>query len=174
MTQLVFLDESGVHISMTRTFARARSGTRVGGKVPRNRGNALTILGAMRANGEMVTATIDTGISGPVFEAYTRTQLSAFLRKGDILVMDNLGAHKCASIRKILSDLGVHIHWLPPYTPEANPIEMFWGWMKRRLRDAGARTRQALDEAIVSAVDALTPSIPSAWIRNGGYRNLLG
>jgi transposase len=109
-----------------------------------------------------------------VFEAYTRTQLSAFLRKGDILVMDNLGAHKCASTRKIISEPGGHIHWLPPYTPEANPIEMFWGWMKRRLRDAGARTRQALDEAIVSAVDALTPSIASAWTRNCGYRNLLG
>jgi hypothetical protein len=57
--------------------------------------------------------------------------------------MDDLGAHKCASIRKILSDLGVHIHWLPPYTPEANPIEMFWGWMKRRLRDAGAGPRRS-------------------------------
>lgn len=165
----MFVDESGVHIAMTRTHARSPSGQRVAGKVPRNRGNVLTVLGAMRADGNIALGTIPAGTSQEVFEGFTKDVLVPFLRPGDVVVWDNLAAHKSKRVRALIEAAGAYIHWQPPYTPQANAIELFWGWMKARLRSLAARTRDALDAGIAAAADALTPAVTSGWVRHCGY-----
>jgi transposase len=165
----VFLDESGVTTAMTRSYAYALIGERAPGQVPRNRGQVLTVIGAMRANGELALATIDAATSKDVFEAYVEQILVPFLRPGDIVVCDNLGAHKSKEARWLIEQAGAYVHWQPPYTPEVNAIELFWGWMKDRLRSDEPRGRLELDRAIADAADSLTPEIASAWVRHSGY-----
>lgn len=167
--RLVFVDESGVHTSMTRTYARSQSGRRISGKVPRNRGSVLTVLGGMRPSGESTFETIRAGTSCEVFEAFVQKVLVPFLRSGDIVVWDNLAAHKSKRVREFIEGVGARIHWQPPYTPQANAIELFWGWMKARLRSLGARTREAVEAGIAAAADALTPQIAQGWVRHCGY-----
>ena len=123
MERLVFVDESGFTVSMTRAHSRSVQGTRAHGKVPRNRGAVLTVLGAMRTNGETVFATSGSGTSKEVFEGSVREVLLQMVRPGDIVVWDNLAAHRSPKVRQMLRDRQVHIHWQPPYTPEANAIE---------------------------------------------------
>lgn len=167
--RLVFVDESGVHTSMTRTYGRSQSGRRVSGKVPRNRGNVLTVLGAMRSSGETAFGTVHAGTSCEVFEAFVQQVLVPFLRPGDIVVWDNLAAHKSKRVREVIEAAGARIHWQPPYTPEANAIDLFWGWMKARLRSLGARTREGVEAGIAAAADALSPQIAEGWVRHCGY-----
>ena len=157
---------------MARTRARSLRGRRVVDAVPRNRGQVLTVLGAMRPDGTTLLATIDAGTSGDVFLAFLDAVLLPELRPGDILVMDNLGAHKLAAVRARVEARGAHIHWTPPYSPEYNPIEMYWAWLKGRLRSARARTREQLDAAIRDADAALSPEFAAQWTRHCGYRGL--
>ena len=154
---------------MTRTHARSPIGDRVADEVPRNRGQVLTVLGAMRADGETALGTIDAATSGDVFIAYMQQIVVPMLRPGDFVVMDNLGAHKARRVRDLIEAAGARIHWLPPYSPETNPIELFWAWMKARLRSVGARTREALDRGIAEAAAALLPAMAASWVRHCGY-----
>jgi transposase len=165
----VFLDESGVTIAMTRARARSRRGTRVADSVPRNRGQVLTVLGAIRPDGTTVLATIDAGTSGDVFLAFLDDVLLPELRSGDIVVMDNLGAHKLDQVRARIEARGARIHWTPPYSPEYNPIELYWAWLKDRLRTAKARTRDELDQAIKVADGQLPKPFAESWTRHCGY-----
>lgn len=165
----IFLDEAGSNIAMTREFARSPEGERAHDVVPRNRGTVTTMLGALTADGISALMTIEGGTSAEVFQAFVEQMLVPIIEPGDTVFLDNLAAHKGADALKAIQDAGAAVIFLPPYSPEFNPIEMAWAKLKRLLRDAKARTRDALDLAIAQAIDLITSEDARGWIRHCGY-----
>jgi transposase len=167
----VFLDEAGSNIAMTRDYARSESGERAHDKVPRNRGDVTSMLGALSLKGLTAIMTVDGGTSAEVFQVFVEQVLAPTLPPGAIVVMDNAGAHKAASVLEAFAAVGVEVRFLPPYSPELNPIELGWAKLKRLLKDAKARTREALDAAIGAIADAISSSDAGGWFRHCGYRS---
>jgi transposase len=167
--RLVFLDEAGSHISMTREHAWCPRGQRFFGHVPRNRGRVLTMLGALSLRGIRAMRTYEGGTSGAVFLAFVREELVPRLKAGDVVVMDNLGAHHATGVRQAIEDAGARVAYLPPYSPDLNPIEMCWSKLKSLLRLFGARTVVTLKAAVLDAVDAVTSGDAQGWFRHAGY-----
>lgn len=154
---------------MTRTHARAPRGQVVTDQVPRNRGTVTTLLSALTLTGIVATMAIESGTSGDGFRAFATDVLLPELKPGDTVVLDNLGAHRCVETRALFADRGIHLKFLPPYSPELNPIELWWHWLKTRLRSRGARTHEALDESIAFAERDLPRDIIANWVRGCGY-----
>lgn len=144
---------------MTRTHARAPRGERVIDQVPRNRGCVTTLLGAMTTTGVTAMMAIEAGISTDVFESFLRDVLLPKLELGMTMVMNNLDTHRAKRITALLHEHGINARFTPPYSPEYNPIEMFWGWLKARLRSWRARTVELLDLAVGQAMQDLPPEI---------------
>jgi transposase len=167
----VFLDEAGSNIAMTREYARSESGERAHDKVPRNRGDVTSMLGALSLKGLTAMMTVDGGTSADVFKVFVEQVLTPTLPPGAIVVMDNAGAHKATRVLEAFAAAGVEVRFLPPYSPELNPIELAWAKLKRLLKDAKARTREALDAAIGAIADAISPSDACGWFRHCGYRS---
>lgn len=127
------------------------------------------MLGAIALDGWRGLMTIEGATSAAVFEAFVEHILAPNLKPGDIVVWDNLGAHKTERARLLVERAGASVVFLPPYSPDLNPIEHCWSKLKHVLRKLGARTRAALDHAIALAMDAITPADAAAWIRHCGY-----
>jgi len=168
--RLVFLDETGCHIGMTRTYARAPVGQRVVGHVPRNRGTVTTVLGAIALDGVRAMMTIEGATTAAVFDAFVESLLVPRLKPGDIVVMDNVGAHKPSYILERIRAAGAHVLFLPPYSPEFNPIELFWNKLKELLKHMAPRSREELDHAIAKAMELTTREDISGWFRHCGYK----
>jgi transposase len=164
----VFLDEAGSHIGMTRDYARAPRGERMAGSVPRNRGEVTTMIGALDVRGVRAMMTVEGGTDAEVFEAFLERVLVRKLRPGDIVVLDNVGAHRPEHIRRLIEAAGARM-FLPPYSPDLNPIELCWSKLKSCLKDSGARTRDALDDAIRRAMDLIGADDAQAWFTHCGY-----
>ena len=173
LDRLVFLDESGVDTGMTRRQARAPRGRRAIGRVPGGHWRRLTILGAIARDGMVATMTIAAATSTAVFVAFFEQVLVPALRTRPdaILVMDNLAPHKAAAARAALDRAGLARRYLPPYSPDLNPIEPAWSKLKEALRQAGARSLDALNEAIPNAIATITQDDASGWFRLCGYRS---
>lgn len=167
--RLVFIDETGVHVSMTRRYARGYPGQRIKDDVPKNRGTVTTIIGALTVFGLEAVMMIVGGTSGDVFVEYVKRVLVPLLIKGDIVVLDNLGAHKDKRVRPLIEAAGASVLFLPPYSPEFNPIEECWSKFKETLRKIGARTRGALEEAIDHAIGAITDKDVEGWFTHANY-----
>lgn len=170
--RLVFVDETGSHVAMTRAYARAPAGQRALGRVPRNRGSVTTVIGSIAARGLTALMTIDGGTSGAVFLRFVREHLCPTLRAGDVVVMDNLGAHHATGIREAIEAKGASVLYMPPYSPDLNPIELCWSKFKELLRALGARTRVQLRETIATAAAFITRRDALAWFRHCGYRRI--
>jgi len=155
---------------MTRVYGRAIKGQEVHDTVPRNRGRVTTMIGAMSTEGIVAMATIEAATDGAVFLAFLDHVLIPVLKRGDILVWDNLGAHKLQAVRARLAAIGVRVVFLPPYSPDLNPIELFWAWLKGIIRRERPRTSSRLDRCIANAMDALSPKFCRNWFRECGYR----
>jgi transposase len=166
---LRFIDESGVNLAMTRAYGRSRRGERVVGAVPQNYGQNVTMIAALALHGPEAVMTIDGATDAAVFRAYVEQVLCPTLTAGDIVVMDNLRAHKVAGIREHIEARGARLIYLPPYSPDFSPIEPCWSKLKTLLRAAQARTREALEAAIRDALVAVTPSDARGWFRHCGY-----
>jgi transposase len=166
---LKFIDESGVNLAMTRRYGRAPRGERVVGAVPQHYRANVTMLAALSLQGVEAVMTIDGATDAEVFRAYVEQVLGPTLRPGDIVIMDNLRAHKVTGIRERIDACGAQLIYLPPYSPDLSPIEPCWSKLKTLLRTAQARTRDALDAAIQQAVAAVTPSDARGWFRHCGY-----
>jgi transposase len=164
-----FIDESGVNIAMTRLYGRAPRGERVIGSVPQNYGSNITMLASLGASGLGELMTVDGATDGLVFRVYVERVLCPSLRRGDIVVMDNLGAHKVSGVREAIEGRGAKLIYLPPYSPDLSPIEKCWSKIKTKLRNIGARTREALDAAIKQAISTITESDALAWFTHCGY-----
>lgn len=166
--RLIFLDESGVTTSMTRLRARSVGGGRIGESAPAGRWKILTILGAMRVRGIVATMTIEEATDSDIFEAFVAQVLCHALQPGDVVVMDNLASHTVPPIRQLIEKAGAQLLYLPPYSPDLNPIEKAWSKLKQLLRTAKARSREALESAITDALPLITPENAKAWFRACG------
>ena len=166
---LKFIDESGTNIAMTRLYGRAPRGQRVVGSVPQNYGQNITMLAALSATGVEAVMTVEGATDGDVFRTYVRRVLAPTLSKGDIVVLDNLGAHKVEGVREVIEARGARLIYLPPYSPDLNPIERCWSKIKTALRAAKARTREALEVAISQALATVTELVARAWFKHCGY-----
>jgi transposase len=167
--QLVFLDESGAKTNMTRLYGRAPRGERVVSKVPHGHWKTTTMLSAIRLDGPCAAVTVDGAVDAEIFGIYIRDILAPQLRPGDVLVLDNLPAHKAPSVREAVEAVGARLFYLPPYSPDYNPIENMWSKVKSYLRSAAARTVEALGQAIDDALATITASDCRGFFRNCGY-----
>jgi transposase len=163
------VDETGTHTSMTREYARGPSGERVVGIVPRNRGTILTVVGAVALDGVRAVMAYEGGTSADAFLRFLHEALVPSLHPGDLVVLDNLGAHRAVGVREAIETAGARILYLPPYHPELNPIELAWSKLKALLKTIGARDLQALAAALKSSKDRLTTSDMEGWFRHCGY-----
>lgn len=154
---------------MTRLYGRAPTGERVIGSVPQNYGPNVTMLGALGVHGLHAVMTVDGATDTDVFRTYVKQVLGPTLRPGDIVVMDNLRAHKAVGGQQALARRGARLLYLPPYSPDLSPIEPCWSKVKTALRTAKARTREALDRAITGALATITDADAQGWFRHCGY-----
>ena len=169
--RLVFVDETGIDTRATRTHARAARGQRAPGKVPWGHWERLTVIGALALDGVVASMSVAAATSTAVFVAFVEQVLAPALRDrpGAIVVMDNLPAHKAEAVRAGLDRVGLGHCYLPPYSPDFNPIEPAWSKLKARLRTNGARTREALDTALGPALRTITAQDARGWFRLCGY-----
>lgn len=168
-SRLVAVDESGSNIAMTREYARALRGERAPGRRPFGWGDNITMIGALTVSGVSAMMTVNGGTTGEVFLAFVRQLLVPSLRPGNIVLLDNLSAHKVAGVREAITAVGASVLYLPPYSPDLNPIELAWSKMKSLLRAAEARTREALEAALVTAMDAVSCRDSLGWFKHCGY-----
>lgn len=167
--RLVFLDESGTQTSMTRTRGRAPRGQRVVAKVPGGHWKIVTMIGAVRTSGPFAAASIIGATDGDVFRTYVRDVLAPQLCPGDVVVMDNLSPHKSPGVRESIEAVGATLRYLPPYSPDLNPIENMWSKVKGKLRSIAARSIDALHDAIGAAVSTVTATDCVGFFRHCGY-----
>ena len=168
--RLVFVDERGSNTSLAPLYAWSRRGERTLGSVPRNWGANVTLLASMSAGGMGRCLAVEGATTRGVFEAYLERVLAPSLRPGQVVVMDNLSAHKGGRVREILEEAGCELLYLPPYSPDLNPIEEAFAKLKGRLRVAAARSREALIEAMGAALNATTASDARGFFGSCGYR----
>ena len=164
-----FLDETGVNLSLTRSFGRATGGRRAFGQAPKNYGAGVTVLGAMRHDGQLTTLEVRGATDEIVMLVFIREILSFVMEKGDVVVLDNLTSHKTRQVREAFAALGVEVWYLPPYSPDLNPIELCWSKFKALLKQSAARTYEALSEAISQALKNITAADIRNWTRHCGY-----
>jgi transposase len=169
VTNLIFLDESGVTTEMTRLWGRTIGGGRLRDAVPAGRWRTLTLLGAVSVSGWVATMSIEAPTDGDVFLAYLEQVLCPQLRPGHCVVMDNLAAHKVAGVRELIEATGARLLYLPPYSPDFNPIEKCWSQVKQHLRAVKARSLATLEQAIPTALGTLTADQVQACFRHCGY-----
>jgi transposase len=166
--RLQFIDESGVNLARTRLYGRAPTGERVVGSVPQNYGQNITILGAVSAQGIEAVMTVEGATDAEVFRTDIKQVLGPTLSPGDIVVMDNLGAHKATGIQQMLARRGARLRYLPPYSPDLSPIEPCWSKLKTGLRSAKARTRAVLETAITQTLTTITMADARGWFSHCG------
>lgn len=167
--RLKFLDEAGSNIAMTRLYGRAAPGERVIDKVPQNYGENITMLATLSLDGLSAPMTVEGAVDGLVFLAYVEQLLAPTLIKGDVVIMDNLGAHKVKGVAQAIEAQGAKVIYLPPYSPDLNPIEKCWSKIKTHLRAAKARTREALEKALKEALLLVTEKDAQGWFASCGY-----
>jgi len=166
---LVVLDECGSNIALTPLYARAPKGHRARGSVPRNRGKNTTLLASLSLEGIGASMIIEGAVNATAFEGYLEQILVPSLHPGQIVVMDNLSVHKGARVRQLIEDKGCQVLFLPAYSPDLSPIEETFSKLKAFLRRVGARTREALEEAICQALLTVTAQDAHGWFRHCGY-----
>ena len=167
--RLVFIDETWAKTNMARTHGRCAKGTRLHAKVPHGHWKTLTFLAALRHDRIDAPCVFDGPINGERFRAYVEQFLVPTLAPGDIVIMDNLGSHKSPAIRKAIRAAGAKLFFLPPYSPDLNPIEQVFAKLKAMLRKAAERTVQATWRRIGQLLDLFTPDECANYIRNAGY-----
>lgn len=167
--RLVFIDETGCNTKMARTHGRAAPGQRVPGRTPHGHWHTTTVIGAVRLDGACGAMTLSGAADAAAFATFLDHVLVPALRPGDVVVMDNLAAHKVAAVRDKVEAAGATVLYLPPYSPDLNPIEKMWSKVKALLRSAAARTKDALDRAIADALAAVTADDCRGWFNSCGY-----
>jgi transposase len=169
LSKLVFLDESGAKTNMTRLRGRAKGGGRCVDDTPHGHWCTTTMISSIRLDGSTACMAIDGATSGEVFGEYVRQVLLPTLRPDDIVVLDNLSAHKDKRAIAMIESAGAEVWFLPPYSPDFNPIEKMWSKVKQFLRTAKARTFDALLTAIANALKTITAHDAQGWFESCGY-----
>ena len=167
--RLLFVDECGLHTSLAPIYGYAPKGERLGLPVPRNRGKNTTLLASMTIEGIGPSLAVEGATTARVFETYVEKVLAPNLRAGQIVVMDNLGAHRPKRIEQLIEWQGCELLYLPAYSPDYNPIEEAFAKLKHLLRKAAARSKEALVEAIGVALSAVTARDARGFFEHAGY-----
>jgi transposase len=167
--RLRFLDEAGATTILTRLYARALGGARSSEAVPRNYGASTSMIATIGINGIDAPMLIEGSVDTLVFNAYCEEVLRPSLKSGEIIVLDNLGAHRASRIEEIAAACGAQVIWLPPYSPDFSPIELMWSKVKAYLKKVKARTQADLEKAIAEALQTITLSDCLNWFRHCGY-----
>jgi transposase len=170
--RLVFLDETWTKTNMSPLRGWRRRGERLHAKVPHGHWKTLTFVAALRCGGIDAPCVFDGPINGESFKAYVEHVLAPVLRPGDIIVMDNLGSHKGSAIRRAIRAAGAHLLFLPPYSPDLNPIEQVFAKLKTLLRKAEERTVDGLWRRIGGLLDTFTPGECANYLQNAGYASI--
>jgi len=166
---LVFLDESGAKTDMTRLRGRSPRGERVYDHTPAGHWGTTTMISSIRVDGSTACMTVDGATDTDVFQAYVQSVLRPTLRPGDVIVLDNLSPHKGTAALRLIEQAGATVCFLPPYSPDLNPIEQMWSKLKACLRTEKARTEEALGAAIAKALAQVTASDARNWFAACGY-----
>jgi len=166
---LVFVDETGSHIAMTPLYAYAPRGARAVGKVPRNYGAIMTVIASMSLSGMGPALVLDGPADSAAFAIYVEQLLAPSLRPGQIVILDNLSIHLGARVKQAIDARGCRLLFLPAYSPDFSPIEEAFSKLKTLLRRAGARSREALQEAIATVLDCITATDARGWFTHCGY-----
>jgi transposase len=167
--KLVFIDETGASTKMARLRGRAKRGQRCRAAIPHGHWKTTTFTAGLRVGGMVAPMVLDGPMNGDAFLAYIRHVLVPELKKGDIVVMDNLPAHKVTGVRQAIEEAGAHLLYLPPYSPDFNPIEMAFSKLKAALRKAAARTIPDLWDVIGDAIDQFKPQECKNYFAAAGY-----
>ena len=169
--RLVFVDEMGVHTSLAPLYGYSRKGERVGLSVPRNRGTNTTLLASMSLLGGMgETMAVEGSTNREVFETYVEKALAPTLKAGQVVILDNLSAHKPARVRELIESRGCELIYLPAYSPDFNPIEEAFSKIKSIVRRAEARTKDALIDVLSEALSAISVQDARGYFEHAGYR----
>ena len=168
--RLIFVEECGTHTSLAPLYGYAPRGQRLYLPVPRNRGKNTTLLSSMSLEGIGPSLTVEGATTSRVFETYVEKVLAPSLKEGQVVVMDNLSAHKPKRIKELIEQKGCELVYLPSYSPEYNPIEEAFAKIKNLLRKAAARSKEALIEAIAAALSAITAEDIRGYFQHAGYR----
>jgi transposase len=167
--RLIFVDEAGVNTAMTRRYGRAPRGERAHDNAPRNYGEQTSLISALGLGRELLaTMTVQGAVDTLCFDAYVECLLGPQLERGDVVVLDNLGAHKASWLEQVAEERGAQVLWLP-YSPDYSPIENCWSKIKTVLRAAKARTLDELDKALVKAIELVTKADIEGWFTHCGY-----
>jgi transposase len=165
----VFLDETAATTAMTRLYGWAARGKRLVDAAPSGHWKTTTFVAGLRRDGVIAPFVLDGPMTGEVFRAYVEHILAPSLRLGDVVVLDRLPAHKVAGVHEAIQAAGASLLYLPPYSPDLNPIEQLFAKLKALLRTAAARTREALWDTIGALLDAFTPAECQNYLANSGY-----
>jgi transposase len=168
--RFVFVDECSTNISLSPIYARAPKGQRARGKAPRNWGKNVSLVCAIDSGGVKGSMSVEGAVDAKVFEAYVERFLAPELKGGQIVVMDNLSVHKSETVRELIEGAGAHLLYLPPYSPDFNPIEEAFSKIKNLIRKAGARVHEALVVALGEAISAIGEEDAKAFFEHCGYR----
>ncbi len=167
--QLIFIDETWGKTNMTRLRGRSRRGERLVSKVPHGHWKTTTLIAALGIEGIVCSTVVDGAVNGDIFEAFVEQILVPELRSGDVVIMDNLSSHKRARTRMLIEGVGAELVFLPPYSPDLNPIEMVFAKIKQKLRSLACRTVDALWRSMQSVLDTITSSDARNCYRHCGY-----
>jgi transposase len=165
----VFLDETAVTTAMTRLYGWGPRSERLVDAVPYGHWHTTTFVAGLRRDGVIAPYVLDGAMTGELFRAYVDQMLAPSLRPGDVVVLDNLPVHKVAGVREAIRAVGASLLYLPPYSPDLNPIEQFFAKLKALLRKAAARTRDALWETIGVLLESITAAECQNYLVNSGY-----
>lgn len=168
--RLKFVDESACHLGLTRAYGWAKAGARCCFAAPANTGKRRTVVGLLALGAGLGAHRVQAGsLKAADFEAFVREQVAPGLAPGDVLILDNARCHQGKPVREAVEAAGARLLFLPPYSPDFSPIELAWRKVKARLRQAGARTAEALLEAVEDAVRAVTPEDATKFYAHCGY-----
>jgi transposase len=170
--RVVFIDETWAKTNMTRTYGRAEQGKRLVEHVPAGRWETTTFLGALRADGFTAPLTVDGPINGAIFRSWVEQHLAPTLSSGDVVIMDNLSSHKVTGVREAIERTGAQLRFLPPYSPDFNPIELAFAKLKKLLRDGAERTVDKLWDLCGRVLDEFSPTECINYMRHCGYATL--
>jgi transposase len=168
--RVVFIDETWAKTNMTRTYGRSERGERLVEPVPYGRWETTTFLGALRSTGFVAPLCVEGAINGALFQAWVEQHLVKVLRSGDIVVMDNLSSHKGSRIIAAIEAAGATVRYLPPYSPDLNPIELAFSKFKKLLRDGAQRTTDKLWQLCGRVLDLFTETECRNYFQHCGYR----
>ena len=168
LKNLIFIDETGVNLAMTRHYGRCEGGVRVYDNCPGNKGKNITVIAAMSDEGLIATMTFPGSLNTDSFLVFLEQILLPQLWLGAIVVMDNLPVHYANSAKALIESVGAKIKFLPPYSPDLSPIELCWSKLKEILRSAKTRTFDAFDETITMAINAITDENALNWFHHCG------